>query len=85
MARRSLKGWSNLHPPKAHPPITYGLACVVAAELSRIGHPGAAVGVLLSYDCYLRVSELAALRVRDITRLGEMLSWERPERVWAHA
>ena len=47
MARRSLKGWSNLRPPKAHPPITYGLACVVAAELSRMGHPGAAVGVLL--------------------------------------
>ena len=26
LSRRSLKGWSLLRPPSAHPPITYGLA-----------------------------------------------------------
>ena len=46
LARRSMRGWTNLRPPHAHPPITYGLTCVVAAELSRMGHPGAGLAAL---------------------------------------
>ena len=43
MARRSLRGWSNLRPPISHAPMSWSLACLVAIELTRMGHPGAAV------------------------------------------
>jgi len=82
LGRRSLRGWTNLRPPQAHPPITYGLTCVVAAELSRMGHPGAAVAALLSYDCYLRISEMSALRCRDLSRIRELTSGEGQVREW---
>ena len=73
LGRRSIEGWNNLRPPTPHPPITYALACLVAAELSRMGHPGAAVAVLLAYDCYLRISELGDLRVCDISEVSEIM------------
>ena len=62
-----------MNPPTPHNPITFGLTCLVAAELSRMNHPGMAVAALLAYDCYLRVSEVGALRVRDITDVEAIL------------
>ena len=43
MARRSLKGWTLLRPPMAHPPINWGLSCLVAHQLSVLKHVGAGV------------------------------------------
>ena len=37
MARRSLRGWTNLRPPVAHAPMSWSLACLVAIELNRMG------------------------------------------------
>jgi len=70
MARRSLT-WTNLRPPVSHPPITYGLTCLLAAELDRMGHPGAAVAILVGFDCYLRISEIGGMRIMDVAMIME--------------
>ena len=47
LGRRSLTGWNNLRPPIAHPPLNWALTCLIAVEVCRMGHPGAAAAVLL--------------------------------------
>jgi hypothetical protein len=61
-----LRGWSHMHPSLKHPPLTWPLACWMAAQLMASGEVGAAVAMLLSFDCLLRVSEVTALRVSDV-------------------
>ena len=67
LARRSLQGWSNLRPPLSHSPLNWALACLIASELNTMGHPGMAIAVVLGFDCYLRISEIANLRACDVT------------------
>ena len=57
-----INGWKRHRPSEQHPPLTWPLACAIAIALVRRGLPRYAVGVLLSFDCLLRVHELAALR-----------------------
>ena len=45
------------------PPINWQLTCYLAQQVASMGHVGGGVGVLLGFDCYLRVSELADPRV----------------------
>ena len=73
LARRSLRGWDNLRPPQSHPPLNMALTSLLAAEMNRMGHPGAGVATLLAFDCYLRISEIAALRVCDVADLGVLV------------
>ncbi len=73
LARRSLRGWDNLRPPQSHPPLNMALTSSLAAEMSRMGHPGAGVATLLGFDCYLRISEIAALRVYNVADLGVLV------------
>ena len=51
------------------PTVTLGQA-VVDAGLS---HVGAAVGTLLGFDSYLRISEIAGMKARDVTDLSQVL------------
>ncbi len=51
LARRLLKGWTNLRPPQSHNPISYGLAGLIAIGLSGRGYRGATIGGLLGFDC----------------------------------
>ena len=69
LARRSEKGWKKFRPPLSHPPLNWGLTCLIAEQLARGGHPGAAVAVLVGVDCYLRISEIGSLRACDISVL----------------
>ena len=38
-----------------------------------MGHPGAAVAVLLGFDCYLRISEIGGMRARDVADMSHLL------------
>ena len=65
-ARGCIKGWEKVKRTQSHPPFTWEIALVISATLARNGYFGPAIGMLLSFDCYLRVSELTHLRRKDI-------------------
>ena len=48
------------------PPLTWDVAVLIALQLRRVGQQAMSVAVLLMFDCYLRIGEMADLRVRDI-------------------
>ena len=65
-SRLCLKGWATLKPSISWPPFSWDTASLVAATMLSNGSSRAAFCLLLAFDCLLRVSELCALRVRDI-------------------
>ena len=65
-SRMRLRGWSNSIVEESHPPITWDLTVLLATVMAKWGHHAEAVGALLSFDCYLRVSELTQLRYSDV-------------------
>jgi hypothetical protein len=67
VASQALLGWRRLRPAVSYPPMLWPVVCSVAFQLLGSGHLGAAIGVLVAYDGYLRISELSALCFRDIT------------------
>lgn len=75
---RSLNGFTRLKPSKPHPPMPWTVAAVIAGWLAVNHHKhglSMAIGILLSFDCYLRTGELLGLLYEDIafgrdTRLG---------------
>jgi integrase len=71
LSRQQLRGWRKSTVKNPHPPLTWGLACAIATRLALTGHIRYAVGLLLSFDCFLRVGELVALRREDIAIPGE--------------
>lgn len=66
LASKSLVGWNKLQPAKSYPPLTWELACLIAFRLAVDGHVRHAVGVLLGFDCLLRIGEIVGLRVEDV-------------------
>ena len=53
-------------PPVSHPPLSWDLAVVLAVRLAAVGLWSSGVGILLSFDCYLRIGELTRLRKRHV-------------------
>jgi integrase len=72
-ARLAIRGWNNLEPGTSYPPLTWELACLLAVHLSLKSSLLArlAIGVVLAFDCFLRVSELVNLRREDIGFAGD--------------
>ena len=70
-SRLALRGWRRLVPPVAYPPMTWDLAVCVAVRMAATGHWSSGVGVLLSFECYLRIGELAGLRRKDVADVGD--------------
>ena len=66
LSKLALRGWRNLEPGRVYPPLTWDMAVLVALQLRRSGEHAASVAVLLMFDCYLRIGEMADLRVRDV-------------------
>lgn len=61
-SKQSLLGWARHKPSVAHPPITWELTLCVAAVVAKVLRaPRAAVAILVAFDCYLRIGEVAAL------------------------
>jgi hypothetical protein len=70
--QQALRGWVRVTPAVSHPPMSWELACAVAAVMAaKREHARHAVGVLLSFDCFLRVSELCALLPADVADDGD--------------
>jgi len=65
-ANRALKGWDKTVVHKSYPPLTWELAVAIAVQLARSGKRREAIGLLLGFDCLLRVSELCGLERRDV-------------------
>ena len=70
-SRLRLRGWARTRHSSSHPPLTWELAVVFAVLMSKWGHHSCAVGLLLSFDCYLRVSELVHLQRADVVMLND--------------
>lgn len=72
--RQAVKGWNKNQPGRSYPPITWELAQLVAVHLRHSKRRNAdrhAVGVLLSFDCLLRIGELVSLRHEDVADTGD--------------
>jgi len=65
-SEQALKGWRRLVPSDSYPPLTYALTVLIACRLVRMGFLRDAIGTLLSFDCFLRISELGSLRMCDV-------------------
>ena len=66
ISHQALRGWGRLKPTRSYPPITWELTVLFAVLLAREGHHAPAVGLLLAFDCYLRVSEMTRIRYCDV-------------------
>jgi len=62
----ALRGWYKLSPRVSWSPMTWNLSCVIAVQLARLGRLDMAIGVVLSFDCLLRIGELCGLHVDDV-------------------
>ena len=73
--RQAIKGWNKQQPGRSYPPLTWELAQLVAVHLRHSSNvPNAhrlGVGVLLAFDCLLRVGELCNLRREDVADTGD--------------
>lgn len=65
-SRLRLRGWQRGRTCESHPPLTWELTVLIAVTMSRSGFHSSAIGMLLSFDCYLRVGELQRLTRGDI-------------------
>lgn len=66
LSRQALKGWDNAQKSISYPPMPWHLCVAMSATMARSGHLEMGVATLLSFDCYLRVSEMLHLRVCDV-------------------
>jgi integrase len=64
--RLRLRGWRRLYKHKSHPPFTWEITLLFASVMAKWGHHAEAVGMLLSFHCYLRVGELTRLVYSDV-------------------
>ncbi len=69
LARR---GWFRKHPPTPYPPLSWHLTVALASWLHTNVAAPLAIGVLLAFDCYLRLGELLNLRKEDVSVPGDV-------------
>jgi hypothetical protein len=63
---RSVEGWGRRMPTVSYPPMPRAVAAALAVTLLKNNFPAHALGVLVSFDGYLRVGELADVRLSDV-------------------
>jgi integrase len=61
-----IRAWDRVKKTNSHPPLTWELTVLIACTMSRSGYHAPAIGMLVAFDCYLRVGELTRLRRCDI-------------------
>ena len=66
-SQQLLTGWGRLRPSTPHPPLTWPLVTLIAVTMAVNGFADAALATLVSFDALLRVSEMANLRVSDVS------------------
>jgi integrase len=68
----SMVGWVRNHPSAPYPPLTWELAVAIAVKLAAKGRKRMAVGLLLSFDSWLRVGEMVRLEKEDFTVASDL-------------
>jgi integrase len=68
---QAIKGWNKHTPGRSYPPLTWELAVAIAVQMCRSGHYQYGVGVLLAFDCFLRISELCNITKDNIADAGD--------------
>ncbi len=89
--RRQLRGsegllaaWQRLVPSVSHLPLTWTLTVAIARTMAENGYAECAIAALVAFDGMLRVGELVAIRVSDVSlpfdsrRGGPSLSSSQP-------
>ena len=71
-SKRCIKGWFREEPSKSHPPLTWHVTLIIALQMARRGYYSMAVGTLLAFDCFLRISELLSLTRSRIADVGDL-------------
>ena len=66
LTRRCSRGWSRLCPPRPAAPMPLDLVYACSAVAALGDNPGGALAILLAFDCWLRISEVASLTVSDV-------------------
>ena len=66
LARRCLRGWRRLQPPRPAAPMTRDLCRALAVVAALGGTPAVGLAMLLSFDLWLRISEVSGLTPRDV-------------------
>ena len=72
-SEKAYKGFDRLSPSKAYPPMSRGLAYLVAYWLLENGFREEGIMVIVGYECFLRISEATSLKVGDIGFRGDSL------------
>ena len=67
LTNKSLKGWTRQKPTKQHTPAPYKVMLGIAYEFLRIGQIEMMVATLLTFDCYLRASDIHNASKADLT------------------
>jgi integrase len=66
-SEQSLHGWARLRPSVSHPPLTWPLVTLLAVTMAMNGYGEGALATLVAFDGLLRISEMASLRVGDVS------------------
>jgi hypothetical protein len=67
MSKKALRGWDRQRPHRAWSPLSWELTCCIACQFASYGRIDLAIATVLAFDCMLRIGELSALRVADIS------------------
>lgn len=70
-SHQSIRSWRKKRPGKSKPPLDRNLAYFLAMRFARAGRLDLCLAVLLTFNCMLRVSELARLRMEDVFLPGD--------------
>ena len=62
-----LRGWQRMMPSVPHPPLTWPLTVAIARTMAANGYSDCAVATLVAFDGLLRVGELVAVMVADVS------------------
>jgi integrase len=60
------KAWRRLHPPASHAPLPASWVDMLAVQLARQGEISMAIGALVLFDGFLRISELTNMTAADL-------------------
>lgn len=62
-----LQGWRRSMPPVSHPPLTWPITTAIARTMAANGYGECAIATLVAFDGLLRVGELVAVMVKDVS------------------
>jgi hypothetical protein len=66
-SEQMLQGWARIRPSVSHPPLTWPLVTLIAVTMAANGYGHGAIATLVAFDGLLRISEVTALRVGDVS------------------